>query len=1017
MQTKDECPYVGVDISSLQSISDEALLFSKIDFLYCRAYGRDHTGTGDSKLADYVAAARRNNCPVGAYYFGFPFVDAAAGVSTDAEITANAEVQAQQFIDKLYAVFGTGNVGDLTPILDFEQYTDSTTQYGHTATGNAYYPQAVMTDDQAMVWLLAFKNYFNNATGKRLGIYTNDYWITYQGAQDALGLSTAQLQSINTVDDPMTLWVSRYDEWNGGATGNTTVPDFGNWTEFAAWQYTASGVSAASYGIYHSQDQLDMNRASDLNMLYVQDVIVEAPPDDPVGVVLPWDEMVKQINMNTGFFETSKYTVDEQMYVTSGNHDDAGASFGNLQYNYGTADRAQELWKYMVDNHYSVLQAAFGTYTAEFNEFVNVTNTYTRQQRIDWAGQPHITDYSLPADGHALLDPWKSCFGNALMTDECQAKYFQMMDAYYMPNALHAFKQLSCTSRAALASLFDLSVNRGRFFPLNTLVVDFEEIEARTDWNNTKKEAEKIRMINLRGNDKTNGTSGQTAIDFTPRRECQANQGGDYHGDLYDPEVQFNITQDPAIAEKAGSIPFNIKLGTIDVNDLFLGTTPITKLYLGTTLLGGSSGATYTPSSRVPDTRFRTVLNGYTSVSGSVTLTSGQPLFVDVWNWTACKTYYTIDGTTPTTASTLYQEQLTFTQSCTLKTLTVSVDGIAGAVQTLTVTVTAGAPVTSINPATVAQNTIPITVTLTNNEAGSTIYYKIGTGTTVYTYTGPFTVNQTHPDVQSALIKVSYWSVGANGTELERSIQYDTTGAIPAQSTLTATAGAGQVSLSWTATGNTTSYSVYRSTTAGTLGTVIPTAQYITATSFVDTGLTAGTTYYYTVKSLNYQNATDSVQKSATPTAALTGWRYLKIQGYGAMETGQEVTSRIVEVEAWEGSTNRMTAATVLSNDPISAGSTDINTIKDGSKTGASNTYPLWWTATPNANIVVDLGAQRALTKLSYYGYSLSGVQRTNRFKILASNTNNGTDWVTLWDMSANTVLQPILPGGYEKIL
>jgi hypothetical protein len=149
---------------------------------------------------------------------------------------------------------------------------------------------------------------------------------------------------------------------------------------------------------------------------------------------------------------------------------------------------------------------------------------------------------------------------------------------------------------------------------------------------------------------------------------------------------------------------------------------------------------------------------------------------------------------------------------------------------------------------------------------------------------------------------------------------------------------------------------------------------------------------------------------------AAAGWRYLKIEGYGSVE--ESTTTRMIEVEAWEGATNRMAAATILSHDTINAGATtDIGTIKDTIKTTASGSYPIWWLATPNGNVVADLGASRALTKLNYYGYSASGVQRANRFRILASNTNNGTDWVELWNMSANTTPQPILPSGYELIL
>jgi hypothetical protein len=145
---------------------------------------------------------------------------------------------------------------------------------------------------------------------------------------------------------------------------------------------------------------------------------------------------------------------------------------------------------------------------------------------------------------------------------------------------------------------------------------------------------------------------------------------------------------------------------------------------------------------------------------------------------------------------------------------------------------------------------------------------------------------------------------------------------------------------------------------------------------------------------------------------AAAGWRYLKIQGYGSVE--ESTTTRLIEFEAWENTTNRMTAATVLSHDTINTGGT-IAEINNGSK--AASGYPIWWLATPNANVVIDLGAQRALTKLNYYSYSVSGVQRANRFNILASNTNNGTDWVSIWDMSANTTAQPILPSGYEKVL
>jgi len=72
----------------------------------------------------------------------------------------------------------------------------------------------------------------------------------------------------------------------------------------------------------------------------------------------------------------------------------------------------------------------------------------------------------------------------------------------------------------------------------------------------------------------------------------------------------------------------------------------------------------------------------------------------------------------------------------------------------------------------------------------------------------------------------------------------------PAPSGLNAVAGNGQVSLSWSASPGTASYNIYRGTSAGgESATAIATG--ITATTYVNTGLSNGTTYYYKVKAVN----------------------------------------------------------------------------------------------------------------------------------------------------------------------
>ncbi len=98
--------------------------------------------------------------------------------------------------------------------------------------------------------------------------------------------------------------------------------------------------------------------------------------------------------------------------------------------------------------------------------------------------------------------------------------------------------------------------------------------------------------------------------------------------------------------------------------------------------------------------------------------------------------------------------------------------------------------------------------------------------------------------------------------------QSGTSGALPAPTNLRATAGDGQVTLSWNAVGAATSYTVYYSATsgAGTSGTRLP---GITDTSVSVTGLANATTYYFVVSASdsNGESAVSS-EASATPVAA-----------------------------------------------------------------------------------------------------------------------------------------------------
>jgi len=84
---------------------------------------------------------------------------------------------------------------------------------------------------------------------------------------------------------------------------------------------------------------------------------------------------------------------------------------------------------------------------------------------------------------------------------------------------------------------------------------------------------------------------------------------------------------------------------------------------------------------------------------------------------------------------------------------------------------------------------------------------------------------------------------------------------------LTATPGNGRVTLSWTASLGAASYSIYRGTTSyGQSAT--PIAAGITGTTYVSTGLTNGTTYYYRVAAFNASgNSPEGNQAAARPVA------------------------------------------------------------------------------------------------------------------------------------------------------
>ncbi|MGO8671341.1 MAG: malectin domain-containing carbohydrate-binding protein [Capsulimonadaceae bacterium] len=177
----------------------------------------------------------------------------------------------------------------------------------------------------------------------------------------------------------------------------------------------------------------------------------------------------------------------------------------------------------------------------------------------------------------------------------------------------------------------------------------------------------------------------------------------------------------------------------------------------------------------------------------------------------------------------------------------------------------------------------PTALTATAGNTQVALSWTAGTGATTYNvYEGTATGSEGAAPVATGVTATSYTDTGlTNGTAYffkvagvdssGTSAQSNEASATPVSSTLSAPTGlsaAGtnaQVALSWTGSTGATSYDVYRGTASGG-ESATPIATGVTATSYSNTGLTNGTTYYYTVAAVN-SSATSpaSNEASATP--------------------------------------------------------------------------------------------------------------------------------------------------------
>jgi PKD repeat protein len=168
--------------------------------------------------------------------------------------------------------------------------------------------------------------------------------------------------------------------------------------------------------------------------------------------------------------------------------------------------------------------------------------------------------------------------------------------------------------------------------------------------------------------------------------------------------------------------------------------------------------------------------------------------------------------------------------------------------------------------ASLTNGTIPLEVafTATAVDAGGAVSayrWSFGDGTSSTQQ------NPSHTYVAAGVFTATCAATDNEGAFSARSLSITVAG--PAPTGLTATRGnVNDITLAWEANGAATSYHLKRATTSGGPYTLVST---VTTTSFRDTGLTAGQTYYYVVSSLNgTDESADSAEVSATAKNAIT---------------------------------------------------------------------------------------------------------------------------------------------------
>jgi cellulose 1,4-beta-cellobiosidase len=219
----------------------------------------------------------------------------------------------------------------------------------------------------------------------------------------------------------------------------------------------------------------------------------------------------------------------------------------------------------------------------------------------------------------------------------------------------------------------------------------------------------------------------------------------------------------------------------------------------------------------------------------------------------------------------------------------------------------------------------PTGLAATAGNAQVTLSWTASTGATSYSiYQGTTSGGESATAIKTGITTTSYTVTGlANGTKYYFTAKAvgssGTSGAsneasaipiLSAPTGVTATVSGSSIVISWTAVSNATGYSVYRGTTSGGEGTTaIGTS---TTTSYTDSSVTAGTTYYYTVKATSSTSASGASNEANATTIPSAPTGLTATAGNAQIALSWTASSGAASYNVYQGTTAGGESATAI---------------------------------------------------------------------------------------------------------